>query len=501
MDCHLIEVLRHKVRIYRLNRQCRPERRSLTGKELEEISLEMNGIVNRIVSEIHDFKYEDIDATPTKKINEYRILSYNGDLLGKVLEIDNQICRGIYQERVEGVMKLWRTGLLQTLGKYHLIPETTLTDYYMEEYPLILKHEKVDMSVSSLWNDDMICDAAILISLIKRIANHVGYTLHDGHLNNVSFHNGRPVFTDIGSIVEDRGQITVCDREILFTACYRLVSSKLHNSILKHFQLYDETNNVVWIAPRYYNDFVREYQALIRAFKRYHMLHSSFSYTKLIYRMFDCYEMKPEYIKAVFQNQNTYTYFIEEHTKKDIAHIIALLTDLQADISSATDIGGTEGHLPMELYKALHCHVHALEYTMIGAQKTYNRFKSCNIPINTYLFNYLYGASEEKLDTVKADLVIALDITCNCAGYQRYRVDSLINDLKKISNQYVAVTYYPYKKEDNRYIPFLDENGKESVEVFERIFAQSFSVICRREVVDNCLEKKHYIYIGKCINE
>ena len=273
----------------------------VSGAELKDRSNYYGGIVEDFVREMNA-RAENFEADypRNERLTDYEILSFNGDRMGKVLRKDGEIYRGIYRESADDFREMWKTGLLQTLSAHGWIPETEISGYYTDEYPIILKHRTVDMNASKLWSYNMVREAAIRISLIQNIARRAGFTLHDGHMNNVTFHEGKPVFTDIGSFVKDRGQTTVCNREIVFSGCYRCVFRQLGNFMLSRNQTYDEANNMIWMTPRYYDDLTEEYRLALRKFRAYHRFRSSAVIRRIIHRRFDCWNVRQEDVDVLF---------------------------------------------------------------------------------------------------------------------------------------------------------------------------------------------------------
>lgn len=417
----------------------------------------------------------------TVLFDDFQILSYNGDSMGKVLRKNNRIYRGIYKESVPQFAKLWNSGLLQVLGQNNIVPVTTITDYYTEEYPIILEHSIVDMYTSKCWNNLMIKDACVAMTVLKRVAVSVGFTLYDGHLNNMTFHNGCPMFTDIGSIVENKGQKTAYENSLVFAGLYRLIFNALNNSIIKRLQLYDEDNNCIWISPIYYDDATFEYYNALKAFKRYHRLHSSFLCNWMIFRLFDCYDCRPEFVELIF---STLSSGDDDSVQavNDITQVVNIIDKLKLNIETAVDIGGTSGKLALELYKKTKAKVISVESDDARSERAYQLFTKTKAPINTVLFHYLYGADDNTRDYLRSDIAIALDITHNLRVYQLWKPDSLLNSLAKLTNKYVAVTFYP----DEKY----------NTECFEKYFSDFFSVVCRKALADKS-NGEGVLYVGK----
>ncbi len=444
----------------------------VTRRQLNDKKAEYDAVVNSLAEQMERYRtspdYAPCEAEKGTVLFEgFRILSYNGDIMGKVLSRDGHIYRGVYKESVPAFLRLWNSGLLQVLGDNGYIPVTTVTDYYTEEYPIIMEHEIVDMSTSKSWNLLMIKDACIAMAIIKRAAASVGYTLYDGHLNNMTFHAGRPVFTDIGSIVEDNGHNTGYTTELFFAGLYRLVFAGIGNSVMRRIQIYDEDNNSIWITPKYYDDAVFECYKALKAFKRYHFWHSSPLCSWMIFRMFDCYDARPEFIELVF-GKTAGTAANSEQAAADIEPTVSTLEKLQLDFASAVDVGGTSGRLALEMHRRLSVKVLAAENDEARSHRAYELFRKEKAPINTMMFQYLYGADDGTRDYVRSEAAIALDITHNMRSYQRWKPDSLINSLSKMTEKYAVVTFHP----DEKY----------STECFEQYFADFFEIVHKADI-------------------
>lgn len=446
----IIYKARQQVHLHRKLKEKRLHSLRIRKKDLIEWSNYYFKLKKGIVDEITSYNCAIFEEKQKILLENYKILSYNGDLMGKVITNKGKIYRGIYKESRGMFEELWKTGLLQILGKYELIPKTTITEYYTEEYPIILEHEVVTMSTSKMWNYEMVKDACILICLIQDICNSFGFKLHDGHLNNVTFNNGHPVFTDIGSIVKNDGHIVGQKADLLFAGCYKLLFWQLENSVLKRVQMYDEMNNSIWIHPMYYNDQTIEYKAMLKKYMRYHLIRSSIISNYIIFKMFCLYDVRPEYISALFHNTNkvSNTPYYEE----DVRAILAAINSVKIDIDNITDIGGSSGYVPQILEDSLSKRVNCVEYSDKNSELAYMSFRNEKRKINTYLFNYIYGADSETLNVLKADLVTAVDITHNMVVYQMCKIDSLLNDLYKLTNKYIAITIHIMKQDKQKYM-------------------------------------------------
>lgn len=485
---YIVFKTKQQVHLQRKMKERRLHPLKVKKSDLKECSKYYEKIKNNIINEIEKFNYVTNEEEQKVLLRDYKILSYNGDFMGKVLTYKGKIYRGIYQESSLTFMELWETGILQILGKYELIPKTSISKYHTEDYPIILEHEIVTMSTSKIWNFEMIKDACILICLIQDICNYFGFKLHDGHLNNITFNNGHPVFTDIGSFVKNDDNIIGQKEDLLFAGCYRLLFWQLDNSILKRIQPYDEMNNSIWIHPMYYDDQTIEYKMMLKKYVRYHFFRSSIVANYLIYKMFCLYDIRPEYISLLFQNKDESSDI--SYYEEDMSAILKAIRFSKIDIENITDIGGSAGFFPRCLEEKLKVKVNSVEYKDKNSDLAYISFKNEKRNINTYLFNYIYGADNETLNVLKADLVTALDVTHNVAAYQVCKLDSLLNDLYKLTKKYIAITIHIMKQDIIQYTEVELEN--KISEFFKILYANRFvSTECDKGIVYLCEVKSN----------
>ncbi len=430
---------RQKAHLYKKLKSRKLHSKWISYKTLKTEKRYFDDIIHQLINKVKEIqKLSEITIDKgTIKLVDYSILSYNGDFMGKVITKDDHIYRGIYKESCQAFIQLWKSGLLQALGEYGYIPETTVTEYFTEDYPIIIEHQKVLISESKLWNYEMIKDACIQMSIIQKVCNAFGFKLHDGHLNNVTFSNGRCLFTDIGSFMLDDGFYLGQKSAMTFAGLYRLLFWNLDNSILKRIQVYDEKNNSIWLTTMYYDDETIEYKCMLRKFLRYHLFRSSPVYNIIIRKIFYLYDTRPEYISLAFKNDILYKSNIYS---VDIEKIINYLKQTHMAICTCTDIGGNFGYLAEGIYKELKIHVKTIDYQDIGSEIAYCRFKTKNLPIDTFLYHYIYGSSNETRHIIESDLVTAIDITNNIEIYQAWKFDSLLNSLSKITKKYVCIT-------------------------------------------------------------
>lgn len=474
---------------------------SISKTEVHDRKQYYDSLLNTLYGTIH--QYSD-DSKPftygTVEFSGFSLLSLNGDRMGKVFTKDNVIYRGIYADRCGFFIELWETGLLQALSQHGLIPLTEISEYTLKEYPIILRHESVQIIPSKLWTREMIKEASAFVATIKACAERVGYTLHDGHLNNVTFHNGDPMFTDIGSFVKDNGQTTVCNKEIVFTGCYRLLFQSIGNCILSRIQPYDEETNALWLSPRYYDDLTHEYYYALKKYKQFHLFHSRGLTNKLIRNVFDLYDVRPEYIDVLFSDHDRVCEPRGIQDKRQtITSIVRYLKNTSITFKSFSDMGKNGGELAVSLYQAFGVPVITLETDDYAADYVYQKYKNKQINGNVFLFNYLFSCDSVSEDLVKGHVAIALDITNNAFTTQQFRLDSLISSLCKRSTEYILFTYIPGNSTNDKYIPMFDEEDSD-LTCLKNILSDYVDHYRISDLTqDNSDKKQEYLIFGKKI--
>ena len=140
------------------------------------------------------------------------------DSFGKVFTWKGRLFRGIYPDAKDLAIEFFSSGLIDALQTEKLIPKTTVTDYQLEGFDLILEHELIPaVSYPHEWSFTMLKDAALCVLRLNEIALKFGFETKDCHAYNVVFHHNQPLFVDIGSFVKgtDNKVNLLCYEEFL----------------------------------------------------------------------------------------------------------------------------------------------------------------------------------------------------------------------------------------------------------------------------------------------
>ncbi|MBP7653001.1 hypothetical protein KA977_06245 [Candidatus Dependentiae bacterium] len=126
-----------------------------------------------------------------------------GDETGRVFIWENRVFRAIRNDSSERVKELFSCGLLYELISKKMFPESTITEYEIENYSLIIEHNKISfVTYPYEWSWSMLKDAASLIIEINIVCMKYGYQTKDCHSYNILFDGSRPKFVDLGSFVK-----------------------------------------------------------------------------------------------------------------------------------------------------------------------------------------------------------------------------------------------------------------------------------------------------------
>ncbi|MDC7292852.1 hypothetical protein NXH67_04910 [Butyrivibrio sp. DSM 10294] len=439
----LKNIFRRRIRHYQ-----RSKNRIIIGnhskyKDLKQRKDYYCSIKNELIDAINCFRAnnEIIIDKPFMHIDNISFLSNNGDWLGKVFIYNGQILRGINAESVDKFFELWKTGIIQTLGNYGFFPQTTISDYYTDNYPIVLQHKAISKNTSKTWCFEMIKDACIQACLLRDVLEVFGYTLYDGHLNNMVFNRNTPVFIDIGSVVKNDSDRDGFSWELAFSGLYRMIFYLFGNNMLKHIQVYDEANNSIWIKPWNYDNALEEHYYFLKKYKAYGIIHNSILVNYLIFKVFDCYDLRPEYIDLLFTYKQTHIdLYVGDVENSDI--VLAL-----KDVQDVLGINIDSYYLIKKLAEIKDCNYRLIVDDDYIANTVYKREKECKGTIGVFLHNIMYSADDVSIQNIRSDLVIVENVTSNVTGFHSFKYDALVSNLAMISKKYLYVSIEGEDKE------------------------------------------------------
>lgn len=387
-----------------------------------------------LCDEIRKYK-ENISKDNSKKVRIYidprqlSMISNNGDYMGKVFSYNGEIYRGLYKRALDDFFLIWGKGVLQVLGKHLVIPEVTISEYYTDEFPLIIHTKKVSIQKNTLWSYAMVKDACILVSFLNDLLHEFGLTLMDGHLNNITFDKGRPVFVDVGSVIPYTP--TAVQEELVFGGVFRLLFGYLGNCMLYRLPSHDNDNSNIFIEPRFYNQMTREYRACLGAFKKYHWLHGNRRGRNIVHRIFDLYSVFPWDIDVLFPVKPE-----KSGTSLELENGGDFIGESIIDIGGGAEIIKCVLKTSNSIKK-----IKFIDFLEKRLDDTYNQFKSLGMDSVFALYNYIYAQNGPVLDSLRSATVLCVDPFKNNASFHGVNADTIAYALNRLGKEGVVVVF------------------------------------------------------------
>ena len=136
-------------------------------------------------------------------IEEVTMKNNLADDVGCLFEWKEALYRGIFPGKGDIVKKLFSSGLIESLIRKKLFPESVITNYTFEGFELVVHHANLKpVTYPYEWSFSMLKDASKAILEINRIGSKLGYQTKDSHPYNILFQGTEPIFVDLGSFVE-----------------------------------------------------------------------------------------------------------------------------------------------------------------------------------------------------------------------------------------------------------------------------------------------------------
>ena len=120
----------------------------------------------------------------------------------RLFEYDGMLLRGISATYEPQVRELFKKGVLDALIARDLLVQTEISDYSSDEYPLVLKHERIStITYPAEWAPEALRAVGMAVLDLQEVLLNHGYILGDISPWNILFRRTEPVFVDFGSLV------------------------------------------------------------------------------------------------------------------------------------------------------------------------------------------------------------------------------------------------------------------------------------------------------------
>jgi len=120
----------------------------------------------------------------------------------RLFEYDGTLLRGISATYESQVRELFKKGIVDTLVNRDLLVQTEISEYSSDEYPLILKHERIPTITYPVeWPPEALRAAGMAVLDLQEALLNYKQLLGDINPWNILFRGTQPVFVDFGSLV------------------------------------------------------------------------------------------------------------------------------------------------------------------------------------------------------------------------------------------------------------------------------------------------------------
>jgi hypothetical protein len=469
------------------------------------------------------------------------------DDFGRVFFSAGKVYRAIENNKKEYCLSLLKSDLFKELSEKGMVPFTKISDFKLEEYDLILEHEKLLETIPYEWTFSMLKDAAIAICEINVICNKYGFELKDAHVYNILFRGTQPVLIDIGSIspktspgnswnaYEDYlGSFMIpllFWSENKFYIAHKLLESIDHaimtipNQSLKDsglLELLELTKVPYQFKVRSKRIFSTDNKsdilsyidqkttaAVKRILKRNIKVFSYEGGLDKLKRLSEVFPYKESRnllntlpvptIKSRWQNyhQDYFENNINDYTQR-FKSILRIINGLK-EIHTIIDLAGNEGFFSNILYNEINCQrLIIADYDENAIDAAYSRFKRLDASnVYTLLLNFMYTTNQEgTAERLKSDLVLAFAVCHHLVLTSNYSLNAIFERLVLYSKKYVMVEFMPlglWSSENENNYPAIPEWY--TINWFRSVFEKYFNLILEEKI-----EKNRVVFLGEVNN-
>jgi hypothetical protein len=414
----------------------------------------------------------------------------NIDPTGFLFKYEGRIFRAINNSVKNDVLYLFESGAVEELNNLNLIAKSTISDFLLEGYDLILEHEKIDVVIfPTEWSFEMLKDAALLVIQVNKILKKYNFETRDSHGYNILFHYSHAKYVDFGSF----GRKTTKKywsgkdnfREFYFYALYMWSkgSSFLSKSFLindgkyinnKDYEFFIYRYSFSRLLPSKYLERFFYYLRLLRNLQKFNVdeilivkkekskrrllrILMMFSKAGLIpnnHINFNRLERKIKKIKPpkILTEWGDYHSNLSETELLEDGSRFSLIAEQvkRLNIKRVLEIAGNQGLLAEEISKSVSTMIcsdvdeRAVDHMYLRAKKRkikiYPALLDFLSPINQSLY---YSESYSVLKRFNSEAVFALALTHHLLLTRKVSIETIFEALSKYTSKYLFVEFMP----------------------------------------------------------
>jgi hypothetical protein len=424
-------------------------------------------------------------------------IGWNRDPVGFLFHYDNRVFRAINKYCQKNIMELFDCGLVDELNESELIPRTKISEFVLENYDLILEHEKINVvTYPPEWSFRMLQDAALTVIKLNKILLKYGYETKDAHSYNILFDGPNPKFIDFGSFSKRfDSKYWICKGEFVRFYTYPLFMWSKGNEVLARKILADSSGYIDAYEFNLYKYFFLRLlpQSLLKKYfiyyeylknlsrydietirivkheklKRYLLRILFFisklgllpnSHANLSRLQKKVARLKPPRINSLWGNYHSVTEKKDAFAEGSRFDLVIKLIQ-KYNIKETLEIGGNQGLLSRHLVTIVD-KVICSDYDSNAVDQMYLKSKEENVKITPVLLNLLRpflrdshnAANLSPFVRLNSQAVLALAITHHLILTQKVPIDIIFESLGMYGNEYLFVEFMP-KGVGNRELP------------------------------------------------
>lgn len=454
----------------------------------------------------------------------------NVDPFGRVFFHNGEVYRIVNKSHEEYCRQLLSSQLIADLHRLRYIPATTIdTELNIEGHPLILHHEKCTIIRSYEWSFEMFKAACILMLQLQQLCDKYGYQLKDAHPDNITFHQGRAVFFDLGSIVKKECDCWPAQEEFVQTMVLPLILLKDGDYCLSRL-LAEGGSNLHRVHPSQEVTEVDYFKKKLSFLLSYRLRHGSKTISTRSISMVRIAKTVNSILRRLKRKRN-YQFFTISSTYNlpDIAELSAwkpkanttewgnyqldIAADAEnprfnkicdivschcGDAQTMLDLAGNGGAFAYLVHtKHLYRQILVGDYDENAINKGFLFFQQHNIPISMIWMNCILPFEIElTTQRLKSDIVFALAITHHLILRQGFHVSTILKRLKQFSEKYVAVEFMPLGLWGGGTSPIPEVPEWYTFDWFKQAFEQEFRILHVEEIAKN-----RVLFVGQIITD
>lgn len=449
-------------------------------------------------------------------INQIEFSNHTVDPCGRIFYWEGRLFRGIYNESVGLVKEMFDSGMIDELVRKKLIPATTITEYSIDGFGMVIEHKKISrISYPHEWSFSMLKDAMLTILKVNMLSVKYGFQTKDGHVYNIVFDKCLPLFVDIGSFIKTDYSYWHCYHS--FMRCFDILKKWSTGNFYYASRLisddyparYYSINKKISIQ-NIYNIYLRFFSKnkivnglvlqVSRIFSRIFPLNKclfTINNINILYKKVS----KIKYKSGISRWSGYHDALYKKNDLISTARFdeIAKITLGLGDIKSATDLASNQGVFSRILIRKTSVEeIICMDNDEIAIECLYQKIKnqeSENNIIIPVLQNMLWPSAVSYLiphpsSRFKSDAVYALAITHHLVLSQNFPLSKVLEEIAMYSKKYVFIEFMPLGL----------YNGKSPVRVpswytadwFRNEFVKTFDIIKEKK-----LEENRIIFVGK----